>query len=57
MIRSLVLSINLVIAAAALAQQDYRLVWSDEFDVEGRPSQEWSFEQGFVRNEELQWYQ
>jgi len=40
-----------------VAQRDYRLVWSDEFDVDGRPSHEWSYERGFVRNEELQWYQ
>lgn len=32
-------------------------MWSDEFDVEGEPSKDWSFEFGFVRNEELQWYQ
>ena len=36
----------------------YRLAWADEFDVEGAPSeQNWSFERGFVRNEEAQWYQ
>jgi beta-glucanase (GH16 family) len=36
----------------------YRLVWSDEFDVDGAPSSaNWSYEQGFVRNEEAQWYQ
>jgi beta-glucanase (GH16 family) len=35
----------------------YRLVWSDEFDTDGRPdSRNWNFEQGFVRNEEAQWY-
>ncbi|GHT58748.1 hypothetical protein AGMMS50239_03910 [Bacteroidia bacterium] len=34
------------------------LVWSDEFDNEGKPNPEfWSYEQGFVRNNELQWYQ
>lgn len=38
-------------------EKDYQLVWSDEFDVEGEPSTEWSYESGFVRNEELQWYQ
>lgn len=38
--------------------EDYHLVWSDEFDVDGPPNPEnWSFEQGFVRNEEIQWYQ
>ncbi len=36
----------------------YTLVWSDEFDTEGVPNPEnWSFETGFVRNEEAQWYQ
>lgn len=37
---------------------DYRLVWADEFDENGPPNPaNWSFERGFVRNEELQWYQ
>lgn len=34
------------------------LVWSDEFDYTGAPdSTRWQYEYGFVRNEELQWYQ
>jgi beta-glucanase (GH16 family) len=37
---------------------EYRLVWSDEFNGEGAPdSTAWSYETGFTRNEELQWYQ
>ncbi len=41
-----------------LPPQGRSLVWSDEFDVEGAPSSDnWDFEQGFVRNEEAQWYQ
>lgn len=37
--------------------QDYRCVWSEEFNYEGKPdSTIWSYEQGFVRNHELQWY-
>jgi beta-glucanase (GH16 family) len=37
---------------------DYKLVWSDEFDEDGPPNPDnWSYERGFVRNEELQWYQ
>jgi beta-glucanase (GH16 family) len=37
---------------------DYKLVWSDEFNRDGRPdTTNWDYEQGFVRNEELQWYQ
>ena len=38
-------------------QKEYRLVWSDEFEVNGRPSTDWTFERGFKRNQELQWYQ
>lgn len=34
------------------------LVWSDEFDGSGPlDSEKWGFEEGFQRNEELQWYQ
>ena len=36
----------------------YELVWFDEFNTEGAPDpNKWTFERGFVRNEELQWYQ
>ena len=36
----------------------YTLVWSDEFETPGRPDPaNWTYETGFVRNEELQWYQ
>lgn len=36
----------------------YRLVWSDEFADNGLvDSSNWQFEQGFVRNQEDQWYQ
>lgn len=38
--------------------EGYRLVWSDEFEKDGRPNPaNWVFEEGFVRNRELQWYQ
>ena len=34
------------------------LIWNDEFNTDGKPdSSIWQFENGFVRNEELQWYQ
>ena len=43
---------------AVPAYDGYRLAWADEFDVEGAPNADnWSFERGFVRNEEAQWYQ
>jgi beta-glucanase (GH16 family) len=36
----------------------YVLVWADEFTKAGRPDpNNWVYENGFVRNEELQWYQ
>jgi beta-glucanase (GH16 family) len=37
---------------------DWQLVWQDEFNVDGRLNPaDWDYERGFVRNEELQWYQ
>ena len=40
------------------AREGYTLVWNEEFDTDGKPdSASWSYEHGFVRNNELQWYQ
>jgi beta-glucanase (GH16 family) len=54
-------AITLQIAPAPVPTEppaDYALVWSDEFSEQGRPNpQNWTFENGFVRNQELQWYQ
>ena len=42
----------------SLAAESHQLVWADEFDQAGPPDpQNWTFEHGFVRNDELQWYQ
>lgn len=54
---SIILAMVSVLGASAQVQKEYQLVWSDEFDIEGEPSTEWSYEYGFQRNEELQWYQ
>lgn len=44
--------------APAQDANEYRLVWSDEFQKPGRPDPaRWTYEQGFERNEVLQWYQ
>jgi beta-glucanase (GH16 family) len=38
--------------------EGYKLVWADEFNVNGPPNpKSWVFEEGFQRNRELQWYQ
>lgn len=35
----------------------YKLKWNDEFNKDGKPdSTFWKYENGFVRNKELQWY-
>lgn len=40
------------------AKDGYKLVWADEFNKDGPvDSENWRFEQGFVRNHEDQWYQ
>lgn len=45
-------------AANASSAPDYKLVWADEFKKNGVPDvRNWTFERGFVRNREEQWYQ
>ncbi len=46
-----------LVALVARAEDNYSLVWSDEFDTDGRPADHWNYEHGFVRNNEDQWYQ
>lgn len=42
----------------AATPEGYKLVWADEFNKDGAPDPaNWTYENGFVRNEELQWYQ
>ncbi len=42
----------------AVAVDGWTLVWSDEFNKQGAPNPaDWEYENGFVRNEEDQWYQ
>ncbi len=47
------------LAATEISESgDYKLTWSDEFNERGplNPN-DWTFERGFVRGHELQWYQ
>jgi beta-glucanase (GH16 family) len=44
--------------AAKKLSSNYSLVWSDEFNKDGLlDSTKWRYENGFVRNNEAQWYQ
>lgn len=48
----------LPITLYSLAQNNWQLVWSEEFNTDGAlDSSVWNFEQGYTRNEEAQWYQ
>jgi beta-glucanase (GH16 family) len=52
------ITISPVIETDIKADNTWRLVWADEFNTDGAPDpKNWKFEQGFVRNNELQWYQ
>jgi beta-glucanase (GH16 family) len=44
--------------AAGEAKREWKLAWHDEFDRDGAPDPaNWDFEHGFIRNQELQYYQ
>jgi beta-glucanase (GH16 family) len=56
--RKLLPLLLLPLTLAGCATNGYKLVWHDEFNHNGQPDpKNWSYEQGFVRNNELQWYQ
>ena len=43
---------------ANVSTNAWKLVWHDEFDTNGPPDPaNWDYERGFVRSQELQWYQ
>lgn len=45
------------LGACCAGASEWRLVWSDEFDRDGLPDPaKWSYEEGFIRNRELQYY-
>lgn len=44
-------------ATAQASEDEWKLIWSDEFDEDGRPDEaKWDYEHGYVRNFEAQWY-
>ena len=56
---SILATLLLIVAASNLAAQtnQWKLVWSDEFNYQGLPDPaKWGYEEGFVRNGEKQYY-
>jgi beta-glucanase (GH16 family) len=61
-LKAAIVAAGALLLAAPMAPTDasgaWQLVWADEFDSDGElSSADWSYEHGFVRNRELQWYQ
>jgi len=55
---ALLAALSIVGGRAESDTAGWELVWHDEFEQDGRPdSTIWSYEDGFVRNHEDQWYQ
>ena len=53
-----VLAGQTVAVSRSQAPAGYALIWSDEFATDGAPDPaNWTYERGFARNQELQWYQ
>ena len=51
------LMIGLMAPAPGVSAEDWKLVWSDEFNYQGLPDKtKWDYEEGFVRNHESQYY-
>ncbi|MDR9826656.1 glycoside hydrolase family 16 protein [Vibrio sp. FNV 38] len=58
---TLIASMLLIASYSVLAEppinDDYQLVWADEFDYKGLPdASKWTYEEGYIRNKELQYY-
>jgi beta-glucanase (GH16 family) len=54
---SLAFLLALALTSSGIAESQWQLVWSDEFDYMGPPDpKRWTNETGFVRNRELQYY-
>ncbi len=55
--RKSILILLLLLITAPLSAADWKLVWSDEFDKPGQPDPaKWGYEEGFLRNNERQYY-
>lgn len=56
--RGLTLGLLLLSGIVSAQETNWKLVWSEEFNVDGKPNPAvWNYENGYARNEEDQWYQ
>ena len=56
--RILISTLAVLFLSPIVNAQEYELKWSDEFSQDGKlDTTFWNYEQGYARNEELQWYQ
>jgi beta-glucanase (GH16 family) len=47
----------LILASTSIQAAEWKLVWSDDFDKPGQPDPaKWNYEEGFIRNNERQFY-
>ncbi len=47
----------LLMGVGSVQAGDWKLVWSDDFDKPGMPDEsKWTYEEGFIRNRESQYY-
>ena len=52
-----ILTLMFLLTATPLPAAEWKLAWSDEFDKPGQPDPaKWNFEEGFIRNNERQYY-
>lgn len=55
--QTLLILLAAVILIGCTQEAKMQMVWSDEFDYQGLPdSTKWSYEEGYIRNAELQYY-
>lgn len=57
MTRLLTLALTIFVLPVSGVAAEWKLAWSDEFDKDGKPdSAKWAYEEGYVRNDEAQYY-
>ncbi len=57
LLKSILLLLSLSLFQACADKKDWDLIWSEEFELDGKPVPEfWDYELGFIRNNEMQYY-